>query len=362
MKKQLIYLLPLFALCLGAVSIKWFNDYPAGRPLATNDIVAIQRTGPNRYVYGDLNDVKNLIGGGGGGAQVWTNNPSPIISPSNPTNTVLIGSNRIPIMATTAGQEQYLRLGGSFSGENTAINQFTPILFDTQPWPGTANAFGVMTIDVPPPQGGEFCYTNAPWTVGLVVQNDANAPSSQIVLGNYGPNNHQGNIGILSFCNVSQGLPFHSQSCGIQSDMEGYTEWQVGISSFVSAQFGTPTNIGLSSVIYTSGSTETNVPGYFSLASSVVEPSLESCIVMADSFKYPVPLFEGRTNNGSIVFKVNHKGTVISQGSLFPSNSLAIPTAAQIGVGGYWTGNSNGFLVTVYSLDGLSTVMKVLAP
>lgn len=50
-------------------------------------------------------------------------------------------------------------------------------------------------------------------------------------------------------------------------------------------------------------------------------------------------------------------------GTMYPSNGVPlIPSAATLGAGGYWTGNSNGFLVTVYSLDGSTTVMKVLAP
>lgn len=64
------------------------------------------------------------------------------------------------------------------------------------------------------------------------------------------------------------------------------------------------------------------------------------------------------------VFQVNSNGLgQFSGGLLYSSNAVpTIPTAATLGAGGYWTGNSNGFLVTVYSLDGSTTVMKVLAP
>lgn len=40
----------------------------------------------------------------------------------------------------------------------------------------------------------------------------------------------------------------------------------------------------------------------------------------------------------------------------------AFVTGAFLGVGGHWTGNSNGFLVDIYSLDGSTTAMKVLSP
>jgi hypothetical protein len=50
------------------------------------------------------------------------------------------------------------------------------------------------------------------------------------------------------------------------------------------------------------------------------------------------------------------------RGIFYPTNTF-IPTAAQIGAsGGYWVGNSNGNLVTVYTLDGTTTAMKILAP
>jgi hypothetical protein len=55
--------------------------------------------------------------------------------------------------------------------------------------------------------------------------------------------------------------------------------------------------------------------------------------------------------------------TRIQGGTYYPTNNLpSTLTAASLGVGGYWVGNSNGFLVTIYSLDGSTTAMKVLAP
>lgn len=55
----------------------------------------------------------------------------------------------------------------------------------------------------------------------------------------------------------------------------------------------------------------------------------------------------------------------LAHGTYYPSNALAVaamPTAAQLGPGGYWVGNSNASLVSVYSLNGTTTSMKVLAP
>lgn len=52
----------------------------------------------------------------------------------------------------------------------------------------------------------------------------------------------------------------------------------------------------------------------------------------------------------------------IDGGTYYVSNTI-IPSVTQLlGAGGYWVGNSNGFLVTVYTLDGSTTAMKVLAP
>lgn len=68
-------------------------------------------------------------------------------------------------------------------------------------------------------------------------------------------------------------------------------------------------------------------------------------------------------HNFQVVFKADYSGMVTANATYYPSNAAPIiPTAAALGAGGYWTGNSNGFLVTVYSLDGSTTVMKVLAP
>lgn len=67
--------------------------------------------------------------------------------------------------------------------------------------------------------------------------------------------------------------------------------------------------------------------------------------------------------NFTKTFSASGTGLVTCNGTIYKSNAVpAIPTAATLGVGGYWTGNSNGSLVTVYSLDGSTTVMKVLAP
>lgn len=50
-------------------------------------------------------------------------------------------------------------------------------------------------------------------------------------------------------------------------------------------------------------------------------------------------------------------------GTLYPTNVAAsLPSAATLGAGGYWVGNSNGVLVSLYSLNGSSTTMKVLVP
>ena len=58
------------------------------------------------------------------------------------------------------------------------------------------------------------------------------------------------------------------------------------------------------------------------------------------------------TTNGSAKFQ---------SGTYYPSNTF-LPTAAMLGAGGFWLVNSNGNLVTLYSLDGSTTAMKVLAP
>ncbi len=48
-------------------------------------------------------------------------------------------------------------------------------------------------------------------------------------------------------------------------------------------------------------------------------------------------------------------------GIIYLTNSI-LPNAAQLGIGGYWVGNSNGNLVTLYSVNGTTTTMKILAP
>lgn len=73
----------------------------------------------------------------------------------------------------------------------------------------------------------------------------------------------------------------------------------------------------------------------------------------------PISIGCGSATNGSIVVSNGYIGPSV----YYPSNAApAIPGAATLGIGGYWMGNSNGFLVTVYTLDGSTTVMKVLAP
>jgi len=58
---------------------------------------------------------------------------------------------------------------------------------------------------------------------------------------------------------------------------------------------------------------------------------------------------------------VSTNGMIVDGGIFYPTNTI-IPSATQLGLGGYWVGNSNGNLVTVYSLNGTTTAMKVLAP
>lgn len=60
----------------------------------------------------------------------------------------------------------------------------------------------------------------------------------------------------------------------------------------------------------------------------------------------------------------------LAHGTYYPSNSFnndgfgsaTLPSAAYLGPGGFWTGLSNQSLVTIYSLNGSTTAMKVLAP
>lgn len=52
-----------------------------------------------------------------------------------------------------------------------------------------------------------------------------------------------------------------------------------------------------------------------------------------------------------------------TNGANFPTNSVAMPAAADLGgAGSYAIRNSNGVLVVVYTLDGTTTAMKTLAP
>lgn len=76
----------------------------------------------------------------------------------------------------------------------------------------------------------------------------------------------------------------------------------------------------------------------------------------------------GVVSGDLLVFGANHdygggptNKLIVPAGIMFPTNSV-LPSASALGVGGYWVGNSNGNLVTLYSVDGVATVMKVLAP
>ena len=77
----------------------------------------------------------------------------------------------------------------------------------------------------------------------------------------------------------------------------------------------------------------------------------------------------GRTNGHLRLFGGDGlHGTVatnalyVDGGTFYPSNTI-IPSVAQLlGAGGYWVGNSNGNLDTIYTLNGSTTVMKILAP
>jgi hypothetical protein len=79
-----------------------------------------------------------------------------------------------------------------------------------------------------------------------------------------------------------------------------------------------------------------------------------------------IAVIETSTERGLFSFSTN--GVLKSKGSLYPSNNLPVvltsvfTAAPYLGVGGHWVGNSNGFLVDIYSLNGTSTAMKVLAP
>lgn len=170
--------------------------------------------------------------------------------------------------------------------------------------------------------------------------------------------------------NASYGIFTAQESSG------SYGSYGIGVGMGAYANSGGLYSIGVSGLARGSG---TNIGGYFAVVAYPdnadvsgffdMTPTaydgiglVQDAGVLVDVRSSAFPIIVGRTNNGDTVFKVDNKGMVTSHGSLYPTNSLAIPTASQLGVGGYWTGNSNGFLVTVYSLDGSTTVMKVLAP
>lgn len=71
----------------------------------------------------------------------------------------------------------------------------------------------------------------------------------------------------------------------------------------------------------------------------------------------------GTTNVPTLLALDTNGVNRVQGGTFYPTNTVpSTVTAAALGVGGYWVGNSNGSLVTIYSLDGSTTVMKVLAP
>lgn len=73
------------------------------------------------------------------------------------------------------------------------------------------------------------------------------------------------------------------------------------------------------------------------------------------------------TSSSNDVAEINLNGQIkLYGGTLYRSNTVALPTAAELGAGGYWVGVSNNAtantLVAIYSVDGASTAMKHLAP
>lgn len=77
-------------------------------------------------------------------------------------------------------------------------------------------------------------------------------------------------------------------------------------------------------------------------------------------------VWQGTTSSNDVA-EINLNGQMkLYGGTLYRSNTVALPTAAELGAGGYWVGVSNNgtanSLVSVYSLDGSVTVMKVLVP
>lgn len=77
----------------------------------------------------------------------------------------------------------------------------------------------------------------------------------------------------------------------------------------------------------------------------------------------------GATSNSSSndVAEINLNGQMkLYGGNLYRSNTVALPTAAELGAGGYWVGVSNNgtanTLVSIYSLNGTTTTMKHLVP
>lgn len=119
----------------------------------------------------------------------------------------------------------------------------------------------------------------------------------------------------------------------------------------------------MTGVAIQNGKSNTNVAGYFaSFDSPPSDVGFLSSVVISDSYNSS-PLFTGRTNGGLVVAILGASGVWTNMGTLYSSNAVPlIPTASELGLGGHQTMNSNGFLVDIYTLDGSTTVMKVLAP
>jgi hypothetical protein len=85
--------------------------------------------------------------------------------------------------------------------------------------------------------------------------------------------------------------------------------------------------------------------------------------VVADNMTLKV--MQAGTTNKPTMMTLDTNGIMsIAYGTLYTTNiqAIVLPTAAQLGLGGHWVGNSNGFLVSIYTLNGTTTAMKVLAP
>lgn len=120
MKKIPIALIYLFAVSALAVTILWYSQAPhAGTgshgPLATNDIILIERPSPHTNLYANLGELKALVGGSGpGGSQVWTNDGT-FMWPS--------GQPAPDVGGTNAGPAFFIRKDGSyFAGTNVTAD------------------------------------------------------------------------------------------------------------------------------------------------------------------------------------------------------------------------------------------------